>query len=123
MANYCMISQPASLIRRTAWDAVGGLRADLHMAMDYDLWWRLHKQFGPLEFVDAFVAINRDHASTKTNTHRALHYREAMSVVKEHYGRVPLKWWLAQPYAVFWRGLIARLAVRRDDSGRKSHPR
>ena len=109
MANYCMISQPASLIRRTAWEAVGGVRTDLHMAMDYDLWWRLQKQVGPLEFVDAFVAVNRDHEGTKTNTLRALHYREAMAVVKQHYGRVPIKWWLAQPYAVFWRGLVSRI--------------
>ena len=112
MANYCVIAQPASLIRRAAWNAVGGLRADLHMAMDYDLWWRLQKQVGPLEFVDAFVAVNRDHEGTKTNMLRALHYREAMLVVKEHYGRVPLKWWLAQPYAVFWRGLVSRIKAR-----------
>jgi glycosyltransferase involved in cell wall biosynthesis len=112
MANYCMISQPASLIRRTAWEAIGGLSVDLHMAMDYDLWWRLHKQAGALEFVDAFVAANRDHDDTKTNRYRSEHYREAMSVVKKHYGRVPLKWWLVQPYAVFWRGLIAKSAAR-----------
>lgn len=123
MANYCMVSQPASLIRRKAWDAVGGLRTDLHMAMDYDLWWRLHKQAGVLEFVDAFVAVNRDHDATKTNRHRALHYREAMSVVKEHYGHVPLKWWLAQPYSVFWRGLVAQIAARKNKSGRKPHAR
>lgn len=123
MANYCMISQPASLIRRTAWEAVGGVRSDLHMAMDYDLWWRLKKQVGPLEFVDAFIAVNRDHGGTKTNRLRGLHYREAMAVVKEHYGRVPIKWWLAQPYAVFWRGIISRIAEHKTARDRTNYPR
>lgn len=35
----CIISQPATLIRRTVWEEVGGR---LHMAMDYDLWWRIY---------------------------------------------------------------------------------
>ena len=33
------ISQPAILVRRTAWEKVGGLDESLHMAMDYDMWW------------------------------------------------------------------------------------
>ena len=51
---------PASLIRRSAWDAVGGLDPNLHMAMDYDLWWRLVGKFGAPQFVEEFVAANRD---------------------------------------------------------------
>jgi hypothetical protein len=73
--------------------------------MDYDLWWRLYKQAGRLSFVDDYVAVNRDHDSTKTRSLRAPHYREAISVVRRHYGRVPMKWWLAQPYAVWFRSL------------------
>jgi glycosyltransferase involved in cell wall biosynthesis len=102
----CIISQPATLIRRTAWDNVGGLDAKLHMAMDYDLWWRLFKSVGPLWFVDDYVAVNREHDETKTKTLRRLHYQEAMHVVGKHYGRVPLKWWLAQPYAVWFKSLV-----------------
>ncbi|NEX23649.1 glycosyltransferase [Thiorhodococcus mannitoliphagus] len=107
-AQFCLISQPATLMRRSAWEAVGGLDASLHMAMDYDLWWRLQKASGPLRFVDAFVAVNRDHDETKTHTRRHQHYREAMAVVGRHYGRVPLKWWFAQPYAVWYRSLRRR---------------
>jgi glycosyltransferase involved in cell wall biosynthesis len=108
LAQLCIVSQPATLIRRDAWQAVGGLDPTLHMAMDYDLWWRLYRAFGPLEFVDRYVAVNREHDQTKTSTQRRRHYREAMAVVKRHYGRVPIKWWLAQPYAVWWRGLMGR---------------
>jgi glycosyltransferase involved in cell wall biosynthesis len=106
LAQRCIICQPATLIRRSAWSTVGGLDPTLHMAMDYDLWWRLFLAFGPLVFVDQFLAANRDHALTKTRTQRARHYREAIAVVRRHNGRVPLKWWIAQPYAVWYRSLV-----------------
>lgn len=106
LALRCIISQPATLIRRSAWNAVGGLDRNLHSAMDYDLWWRLFKLSGPLHFVDEFVAANREHENTKTKTHRRRHYREAIAVVRRHHGRVPLKWWLAQPYAVWFKSIV-----------------
>ncbi|MGI6656835.1 MAG: glycosyltransferase [Desulfobulbus sp.] len=104
LALRCIVSQPGTLIRRSAWEAVDGLDGSLHMAMDYDLWWRL-STCAPLHFVDAYVAVNRVHAETKTNTQRRRHYREAMHVVRTHYGSVPLKWWLAQPYAVWFKSI------------------
>jgi GT2 family glycosyltransferase len=108
LALRCIVSQPGTLIRRGAWEAVGGLNGDLRMALDYDLWWRLYKSYGPLIFVDDLVALNRDHADTKTNTRRVLHYREAMDIVRKYHGSVPLKWWLAQPYAVWLKALANR---------------
>jgi len=106
LALRCIVSQPASLIRRSAWEAVGGVDPALHMAMDYDLWWRLHKQAGALHFVDDMVAVNREHEATKTKNQRRLHYQESMTIVRKYYGRVPLKWWLAQPYAVWFKSLV-----------------
>lgn len=106
LALRCIISQPASLIRRSAWEAVQGLNAELHLAMDYDLWWRLFKTEGPLALIDDFVAVNRVHDDTKTNCKRRQHYHEAMEVVRQHYGRVPLKWWLFQPYAVWYKSFL-----------------
>ena len=38
-----VIPQPASLIRREAWNKVKGLKEDLHLSLDYDLWWRLYR--------------------------------------------------------------------------------
>lgn len=108
MAQFNIIAQPATLIRRSAWEAVGGVDESLHMVMDYDLWWRLFKRFGKPCFVDAHVAVNRRHAQTKTSSQRSLHYREAMAVVRKHHGRVPIKWWLAQPLMVWYRSLVRR---------------
>nr|WP_137130539.1 glycosyltransferase family 2 protein [Rhizobium sp. FY34] len=109
MALRCIISQPATLIRRSAWEAVEGVDPSLHMAMDYDLWWRLFKNVAPPVFLNDVVAVNRVHADTKTKTQRARHYREAIRVVRKHYGSVPLKWWIAQPYAVWYQALMAKL--------------
>ena len=107
MAIRCLISQPATLIRRSAWEHAGGLDTSLQMAMDYDLWWRIYKASGVPHFVDVVVAVNREHWNTKTQTQRQKHYNEAIAVVRKHYGRVPIKWWLAQPYAVWYRTLRA----------------
>lgn len=106
LALRCIVSQPATLIRRSAWEAVGGVNPNLHMVMDYDLWWRLYKQEGPLHFLDDFVAVNREHENTKTNTLRRQHYREAISIVREHNGYVPIKWWISQPYSVWYKSLF-----------------
>lgn len=111
LALRCIVSQPGTLIRRRAWQTVRGLDERLGMAIDYDLWWRLYRTIAPLVFVDEFVAFNRDHIDTKTNTQRQLHYSEAMQIVKRHYGRVPLKWWLLQPYAVWWKSLTNKFGT------------
>lgn len=100
LANRCFVSQPATLIRRDAWEAVGGLDETLHMAFDYDLWWKLYKAFGPLAHVSAFVAANRRHDATKTTRKRKEHYLEAMQIVRKYYGGVPLKWYIAWPVRV-----------------------
>ncbi|WP_424629457.1 glycosyltransferase [Bradyrhizobium sp. SYSU BS000235] len=105
----CIISQPAALIRRTAWEDVRGVDPSLFLAMDYDLWWKLYRRFGPLLHVPHVTAINRVHDSTKTRNNRAAHYAEAIAVVRRYNDRIPLKWWLAQPYAVFWKAVRARL--------------
>ena len=107
-AQFCIVAQPATLIRRSAWEAVGGLDESLHLAMDYDLWWRLYKRCGRPAFVREVLAMNRRYAETKTTSQRRAHYDEAIEVVKRHYGRVPLKWYLAQPFSVWMRSKIRR---------------
>lgn len=105
LAQYCFISQPGTLIRREVWESVGGLDEKLHMAMDYDLWWKILRGFGPMAYVPEFVATNRVHEQTKTASRRREHYLEAMQTVKRYIGHVPLKWYLAWPWAVWLRSL------------------
>jgi len=92
----CTIAQPGTLVRRTAWQAVGGLDTRLHMCFDYDLWWRI-AALGPIGYVDAaVVAASRDHEDTKTRTRRAEYFQEGMQVVRRHTGRVPWHWCISE---------------------------
>jgi GT2 family glycosyltransferase len=115
MSQRCPISQPATLIRRSVGEALGGLDESLHYAMDYDFWWRILLRFGePLQIPDA-VATSRAHLDTKTARARSTHNAEAVAVVRRHFGRVPLKWKLAWPVSVLGRSLYyrARRATQR----------
>lgn len=103
LAIRCIISQPGTLIRRSVWSQLGGVDESLSMAMDYDLWWRVYKGFGSLAFVEQTCAVNRQHNTTKTNSKRRLHYREAMAIVRKYHGNLPLKWWLHYPYSVWYK--------------------
>ena len=102
LARRCIISQPATLIRRSAWEAVDGLDGSLKFAMDYDLWWRLHLQFGDLRFVDHTVAISRDHAETKTRRNGFEHYKQSSDIVFRHHGAAPF-WARFVPLQLRWR--------------------
>ncbi len=46
------ISQPSCFFRRDAYDRIGGLDADLHYTMDWDLWVRLWRGGAKFAFID-----------------------------------------------------------------------
>jgi len=92
-AMRCTICQPATLIRKSAWDKAGGLDNSLQMCLDYDLWWRLSST-GDFFYVNKFVASSRDHRDTKSNTGKSRHYKEMFQILKKYYGKIPLHWYL-----------------------------
>ena len=96
-ANFCFIAQPATLITRAAWEKADGLNEDMQMAFDYDLWWRLYREYGKPEYCRKFVAATRMHKDTKTATRTDLHYQESIDVVKRNRSYVPIKWRAALP--------------------------
>jgi glycosyltransferase involved in cell wall biosynthesis len=108
LKNYCFIAQPAALIRRAAWEALGGLDGRLKMAMDYDLWWRLYRRFGPFLYIRRFVAGSRMHRDTKTSRNRYEHYDEAKRILMCHTGGIPMKWRMAYPLMVDLRSAISK---------------
>jgi GT2 family glycosyltransferase len=94
-ARACTICQPATLVRRSAWEQVGGVDAGLDMCFDYDLWWRL-SHIGALGYVDALVAASRDHGETKTRRYRTQYFREATVIVRRETGAVPWHWYVSE---------------------------
>jgi len=117
LKNYCFIGQPATLIRRTAWETVGGLDHTLRMALDYDLWWRLYRRFGPFLYIRRFVAGSRIHRDTKTSRNRREHYDEARRILIDHTGGVPVKWRLTYPLMVDLRLAINRSRAEQGRGG------
>jgi GT2 family glycosyltransferase len=91
----CTICQPATLVRREAWERAGGLDASLDMCFDYDLWWRL-ASLGPIGYIDRPVAATRDHGDTKTRQRRRRYFEEARAIVRRETGRVPFHWFISE---------------------------
>ena len=107
LARRCIVSQPATLIRRSAWEAVGGLDESLHFVMDYDLWWRLYQHCGALRFVDQLIAVDRDHAKTKSRNNRYAHYLEGIAIVERHADSTPV-WSRFVPLPLRWRASLVK---------------
>jgi hypothetical protein len=62
------VNQPGSLLHLPAVRQAGGVREDLHLVMDLDLWLRLLRRHGPTAFrqIDREVATYRYHEAAKT---------------------------------------------------------
>jgi GT2 family glycosyltransferase len=90
-ASFNTICQPASLVRRSAWERVAGVDENLHFGMDYDLWWKLAR-IGKIGFVDEVVAQYREHAETKTRSRYRQAVETAIDIVRTYCGYVPLLW-------------------------------
>jgi len=95
-----VVPQPASLMRREAWERVNGLKENLHFSLDYDLWWRLYRSGAKFTVLDTEVAAARFHANAKSFTKPREMYEEAKSVVHQHYGCVPVSWRIKEPFSV-----------------------
>jgi glycosyltransferase involved in cell wall biosynthesis len=80
------VAQPASLFRRDAYLAVGGLDPTLHYAMDYDLWIRLGSRY-PVRFLPHVMAQARIYGDTKTSTGGLSRLEEIERMVRRHGGR------------------------------------
>ena len=98
LRESCFICQPASAVRRTAFDAVGGLDPRFDLAMDYDFWIRL-AQRERFAKIDDVVAGSRMHRDNKTLARRGEVHREVVRILREHYGYVPYPW--AYAYAAW----------------------
>lgn len=71
-----LIPQPGMLVRRSAWDKVGGVDESLRFAFDLDLLLRLQR-LGPLVDVDAVVSSFRWHAESLTVADRTQSLEES----------------------------------------------
>ncbi|GAB2589689.1 glycosyltransferase [Microlunatus antarcticus] len=84
------VRAPGVVVRRSAYEAVGGFRTDLPHAADWDMWTRLAAH-GPVVFVDEVLACYRRHAASDTSTRvrSGANVRERVTVVGVVLGYLP----------------------------------
>ena len=63
--DYNYLPQPSTFWRRSLYEAVGGLRADFHVAMDNDLWERF-SMHTPIAHMQCYLSCMRFYAEQKT---------------------------------------------------------
>lgn len=108
----CYICQPASFMRRDAFEKAGRMNEAQHYVLDYDLWMRMAKLFQMVK-VDDYLATSRLHRDNKTLGQRGRVYREILRAVKTNYGYVPFDWTF---------GYSCYLADRKDQFFEKTAP-
>lgn len=96
-----LLPQPGSLIRRSAWDAIGGLDESLKWTFDLDLFIRLGTQ-GKLVHTNRVVASFRWHSGSLTAGSRQGSVDEASQVRVQHMPR------LIRPFARLWEPAVRR---------------
>ena len=91
LERECFICQPASFFRREAFQTIGGMDPKLHYSFDYDLWIRMARRF-EISKIDAVLATSRMHKANKTLGHPRENLEETISLLRRHFGYVPLQW-------------------------------
>jgi glycosyltransferase involved in cell wall biosynthesis len=91
LARECFICQPASFVRRDAFENVGGMDPELNLTFDYEFWMRLAKTYD-IRRIDGMLALSRMHRTNKSLGQRAGVFRETFRILRRHYGYVPFQW-------------------------------
>jgi glycosyltransferase involved in cell wall biosynthesis len=112
--NY--ISQMGVFMRRSAYEAVGGVDERIQYAMDYDLELRLAKRWNP-RLVDRFVARFRLHSASKTVAGVHKTFASDFQIAKNHAGGqrfiVALHWLNNKKIIVAYRAIDVFVALKK----------
>jgi len=87
----CFICQPAAFLRASAYRRVP-LDPKVERSFDYDLWIRMSKAQCRFDSIPEYLANSRMHRGAKTIYEREEVFQASMSLLKRHYGYVPLSW-------------------------------
>jgi glycosyltransferase involved in cell wall biosynthesis len=91
LESECFICQPASLLRRSAFEAAGMLNPDFDLTFDYELWMRLAR-IATLHRIPFPMAHSRMHAANKSLGQRSAVLNETFRILLQHYAYVPFRW-------------------------------
>jgi len=83
-----LISQPATFIRRSTLELVGGLSLDVHYIFDFELWLRITR-LNSMKPIQRLLAVTRWHDDTITMTRRSEVGRELVQVISNEIAMYP----------------------------------
>jgi len=93
LTRSCFICQPACFVRRSSYEAVGGIDPTLQYTMDWDLWCRLSLGGAKFKYIHELLAAVRCYPETKTLSSDWLRYKEIWRIEREYGHRLlPLLW-------------------------------
>jgi hypothetical protein len=87
----CFICQPAAFLRASSYCRCP-LDPDINRSFDYDLWIRMAKLGFRFDAIPDYLANSRMHTGAKTIYEREDVFHASMTLLKRHYGYVPLSW-------------------------------
>jgi glycosyltransferase involved in cell wall biosynthesis len=87
---YSICLQPATFFRRALFLEIGGLRADLHYALDYELWMRMFPRARAVFYLRETLACATYHADAKSVAGMVKQIRETVAVKREYQRTIPL---------------------------------
>jgi len=89
----CFICQPACFVRRSAYNAAGGINPALKYTMDWDLWCRLAANGARFKYLHDVLAAVRYYPETKTLSGDKRRYHEIWRIGKKYGKRFfPISW-------------------------------
>jgi glycosyltransferase involved in cell wall biosynthesis len=91
LARECFICQPASFLRREAFENAGRMDPALQLTFDYELWMRLAKTCR-FRRIEGTLALSRMHRDNKSLGQRGPVFRETCRILQRHYRYVPFQW-------------------------------
>jgi glycosyltransferase involved in cell wall biosynthesis len=85
VSNKWFIPQQATFIRRNALDAVGGIREDLHLVMDWEFWLRIALNGYSIQYLPVPLACFRTWGEAKTSSQSERSAQEKISVLDDYF--------------------------------------
>ncbi len=92
LAQECFICQPASFLRRSAFENAGGLDPAIQCAFDYELWMRLARAEGTIQRIEQDLALSRMYQTNKTLGLKRKAFHETFRILKRHYSYIPFSY-------------------------------
>ncbi len=92
-ASGCFICQPTVFFKKSMYNLLGPLDADLKASFDFEYWLRAFTDFPErIGFIDTMQAQSRLHDACITKTQRGLVAVESIRVIALHLGVSPIHW-------------------------------